>query len=175
MSAQSKPERNPDEHAEIFIAEYQQKFSIAIDAARAAAQTTGTAAWRENYLTQRKIHRDMIAASIKAIGAEVESVTSGDTTEDAEKGIKDAVKAMADERIRFEAWKARAVRPYKIAAENADDLRSKTVREARRSEGENPLIDRGLGEAVAKLVARWPTVAWDDEAGVVTVNEPAGV
>ena len=53
-----------------------------------------------------------------------------DTDEDTEKEIKDAVKAMSDERVRFEAWKARAVRPYSKLAEDCRLIREDAIRNA---------------------------------------------
>jgi hypothetical protein len=167
-----KPEQpTPEQQAELFVAEYQHQYSDAISRAREAAKTTGTAAWQANYAFQRRAHEDVIRSATKAIVSVCERVTTADTNEDDEKAIRDAAKSMADERIRFEAWQYRTVYAFRRSVDDCESIVGVVVRAAQNAERESPLIYSGLAGRIGKLVGLWPAAGWDEETGIVAVNE----
>jgi len=172
MTASPAPSNGPKGHdAEVFIAEHQAHYSEAIDRAREAATTTQTPAWLANYATQVKMHERVVTDQLKSIDAARERIGGSDTNEDDEKAVKDAVKALADERIRFAAWRARAVNVYKLSAEKCIEIKEKAMRAAQNAERESPLINSGLAGRVGAIINKWPDASWDDELGRVEVSK----
>lgn len=64
-------------------------------------------------------------------------------------------------------------RPYKIAAENAMEIRADPVQMAKEHERKAPMVAHGLADAVEAIVNEWPTVAWDEDLGIVKVTDAA--
>lgn len=164
-------DRTPDEEAQVFIAEYQNDYSAAMDRARAAAETTQTPAWIANYAAQLTVHKEASAESLAAIKSACEFIRTSDTNEDEEKVIRDAVKSLSEERIRFMAWRNRAVGPYMQAATDCQNIKGKAQRDADDAEKRSPLVTRGLSSRVAAILKTWPDVTWNDKQGVVEVSE----
>ncbi len=172
MSANPKSNRpDPEEQVDLWIAEREQKYGAMLDGCRLAAETTKTEAWKANYSAQTKAHRDAVKSQCTEIDFVNKRIISADTSEDDEKSLKECVKALADERGRYDAWRARAIAPYEIGAKNAQEYRSETIANARRDEKDKGLIYHGLGDAVTTRVKSWPIVSWDDIAGLVSVEE----
>lgn len=169
------PKLSIGERAEKFVAEFQEKYSIAISEAREAAQTTQTPAWLDNYRQQRAFHDKIIRDTAKSIENCGKRICDHDTSEDEEKEIKDAVKTMSEERIRYQAWKSRSVYPYQSKAERCVELLTEVNRSARRDEDAMGLTHNGLASAVAELTDKWPKAHWDSEAGTVSVEEATAV
>ena len=164
-----KPKFDVTQEAEKQVAEIQQRYSEAVSAARKAADTTSTEAWQANYAEQRRWTARVITEALAIITSTCKAIEAGGTTEDWEKGIKDAVKGLTEERERSAAWVRRAVDPYSATVLACDDLRSTAQRDARRMEDANPLTSRGLVEAVNVIVQKWPVPIWDEVSGVVRI------
>lgn len=162
---QNKPD--PKEKADLFIAKFQEDYSHALDEAREASATTTTPAWQANYRNQIEMHRKVIGENLRTISHHCEAIKLHDTAEDFEKEIRDAVKALAEERIRFGAWKTRTISPFQASADKCAAIMLTTVREAERVERESPLIDGGLLAEIKTRVNKWPVTKWDEERGVV--------
>jgi len=172
MSAKTKPSEEPvDEKVDLFIAPFQSDYSTAISAAREAAATTATSAWQANYRHNIDAHRKTVKSCIESIQRTCDMIDAGDTYEDAEKGIRESVKFLAEERIRFGAWRSRAVRDYEASAKHCQEIITTARRKATDEERNNPLLNIDLLLAVNRRLDTWPTAEWDDEYGVVTVNE----
>lgn len=141
--AKNEPAPNPTpDRAELWIAEWQQKYSVAIENAREAKRTTETPGWTANYQANMKHHRMVVAAQCASITVDAKSIVESGTTEEREKSVKDAIKELADERIRHQAWLSRAVSNYRVAAENCG-LMKDSIRSAARAEEERaPLVNR---------------------------------
>jgi hypothetical protein len=172
MTAEKKPKFDPKSEAEKQIAEVQARYTDALSTARKAAATTATEAWQSNYQEQRRWTTRVITKQLAIITSTAKAIEAGGTTEEWEKGIKDAVKAMAEERERAAAWVRRAVDPYSATVMACYDLRSTAARDARRMEDANPLIARGLTDAVNAIVATWPVPTWNEVAGTVGIVMP---
>lgn len=156
---------------ELFVAEWQEKYGVALEEARAAADTTGTAAWQRVYAENREAHRRRTRGECMAIGLAAEAIREqGGSTEDDEKQIKDCVKRLSEEREQHEAWLSRAVQPYQIPAENAADLIRKCNFAADETERNAPLANSGLADEVRAITATWPKVKFDSGTGIVTVQ-----
>jgi hypothetical protein len=160
-----------DERVDLFIAPYQSQYSEALTAAREAADTTATHAWQSAYKNNLDQHRSLVKAAIVQIETVCDIIESNDTHEQAEKDIGKAVKSMAEERVRFNAWRSRAVQPYEVAAVHCQDILHNVMRAASDSERDNPLIDHGIVAKVQERIAQWPRAEWDDENGVVRMTE----
>jgi len=165
-------QNNPEERADNFLAQYQEKYSAAIDDARKAATTTATEAWQTRYSDCVKTHKQAIAEHAREIEYELKKIKTGDATEDGVKAIRAAAKAMDDERIRHSAWWSRAVMPYENAAIACEGIITGAINGARKTEQQAALTAHGLSEAVRNRIAKWPRAQWDEETGVVTVTEP---
>jgi len=172
-AAQPKPDQNPEERADVFIAEHQQSYSDAISEAREAAKTTDTAAWRDQYARNMKLHREVVAVQLDAIKRETASIKATDTNEDHEKDIRNVVKGPAEERVRFQAWRNRTIEPSESTVEKCQTIRSKALRSAEDAEREQPLVYRGLADSVRARVDKWPAATWDDETGSIAIKEAA--
>lgn len=169
MSAAKQPKRDPKEKADLFIAKYQETYSHALDEAREASATTTTAAWQTNYKNQIEAHRKIVGENLRTISSACDTIKHQDTAEDFEKDIRDAVKALAEERIRFSAWKARTVAPFQAAADRCAAILISTNRAAEEAERNSPLIDVGLLAEIRNRTNKWPVAKWNDEVGVVEV------
>jgi len=168
----TKAEKSIDERAHEWIAQAQENYSIAITEAREASETTVTPAWSDNYRAQRAFHDKIIRDLSASIENGAKRIADFDSTEDDEKEIRDAVKAMQEERIRYSAWKSRAVAPYQSKAERCIELLESVQRNARNVQEAEPLIWFGVVDVVGKIIAKWPTAHWDSKDGIVTVKEP---
>lgn len=173
MAAKPKPDHDPKARAELFVAGFQQNYSDAIAEARLAAETTQTDAWSRNYREQVKTHRTFVVNALADISSTAENIRSYDTNEEAEKGIRDAVKSLAEERIRHQAWKTRTVAPYSNTVERCEQLLKTVMQSAEDEERNAPLVDRGLASEVRAIVNKWPVAKWDDENGVASVIDQA--
>lgn len=169
-----QPDPDPQERADIFVATHQAAYSEALTSAREASATTSTPAWRNGYRTNMESHREIVNSHIKSIAAHCDTIKTMDTSEDFEKEIRDSVKALAEERVRHNAWRQRTIKPYQDAAERCAGIATKAVRAAEQAEREQPLIHRGLTAEVRKRVDSWPKVSWDEEAGSVELLPPGG-
>lgn len=172
-SAKRNEERNEEDNIDLFIAPFQAEYSEALSAAREAAQTTSTTAWQGNYKSNIDAHRKSIKHAIESITSTCEHIEAGDTYEEAEKDIGKAVKRLADERVRFSAWRSRAVQPYESTALKCQSILQSAVRRASDEERDNPLLNLGLVLGVDKRLAAWPRAEWNDDAGAVEISEPA--
>lgn len=173
-SAKAKPADDIDpveERVDLFIAPFQQSYSEAIAEARQAAETTVTPAWQSNYKTNLDYHRKIIKQAVGEIENLCGMIQAGDTFEDAEKDIGKATKRLAEERVRFGAWRTRAVQVYEKAANRCIEILSSTMRQATDEQRENPLIQRELAANVQERIAFWPRAEWSDDVGVVVVTE----
>lgn len=166
-----KPDRSPEENADLFIAEWQEKYGVALDLARRAAKTTETEAWMENYAHVMTEHRKGVKMNLDEAAACIKSIDQHGPNEEVEKAMKDAVKAIGEMRESHQAWRSKAVDPYRVAAMNCAELRHGTIAAAVRAEQETPLIQNGLADIVKERVSHWPVVKWDDERGVVDVDD----
>lgn len=164
---QKKPDRTP---TQVWLEPHLDAFKILYKRASEAADTTGTPAWTANYRTQRKLHEQTESGAIKAISSAVETMQLTGTNEESEKEIKDAVKTLAEERIRFRAWEQRAVEVYRKSATDVENALETVIRKAREKETENPLIERGFEDEVRREVATWGTAKWDEEVGAVVLE-----
>lgn len=160
-----------DEKVDLFIAPFQHEYSEAISAAREAAQTTATPAWQACYRRNIDDHRKVIKQATAEIEATCEAIEASDTYEEAEKDIAKAVKRLADERVRFGAWRTRAVHGYEATATNCKEIVSRALRMASEDERENPLLNNGLAVEVHKRVEAWPKAEWNEDAGAVVITE----
>lgn len=160
-----------DEKLDLFIAPYQQQYSESIHAAREAAQTTATLAWQSNYRRNLDEHRKNVKHDTGEISNLCAVIGANDTYEEAEKDISKAVKRLADERVRFGAWRQRAVQPYESTVSNCECVLHSVMRAASDEERDNPLLHHGLVAKVQERIAPWPRASWDEEAGCVTIAE----
>ncbi len=170
-SAKRSSEEPHDDKVDLFIAKFQSEYSDAISTAREAAQTTATAAWQSNYRINIDGHRKAIKTSLEVIEGECSSIEARDTNEAAEKEIRDAVKELADERVRFGAWRQRAVEVYRATATRCQGIVESATRHAQDDERDNPLLNIGLLLAVKERLDSWPRAEWDDETGAVVIVE----
>lgn len=174
-SAAAKQESgDSDDKVDLFIAQYQLQYSEAISYARDAAATTSTVAWKASYRKNLDDHRAFVKTHIGRIENVCNMINGGDTTEDFEKDIRDSVKALAEERVRFGAWRTRAVQNYESSAIHCQELIHTVMRKASDSERDNPLVDHGLTVGVQDRINKWPRAEWDDENGQVTIDERKG-
>lgn len=156
---------------EKWLASFEERYFNVIGLCRKAAETTASEAWQANYSLQLDNHRKVIASQRKTIEGTCEIIKRGDTSEDAEKEIRDCAKAMGEERVRFEAWKSRAVVPYSKAVDDCRLIREDAIRSAKNDEQAGPLLNKGLASAVGDLVKSWPVPKWDEDKGVLTTGE----
>jgi hypothetical protein len=172
-SAAKRKEDNSsdDEKLDLFIAPFQAEYSEAISFAREAKETTNTTAWKDGYKRNIDDHRKCIKHCAESIESTCKSIAAYDTNEDSEKDIKDNIKQIADERIRHSAWHARAVHPFEATAIRCEQILSRIMREASDEERENTLIQHGLVARVQWRIAKWPHVEWNEEEGMVTIDE----
>lgn len=171
MAAHPACQSQPDpDRAEHFVADAQLRFSSAIDRCKQAASVTAQQFWQDQYVTRRLDHRRAIAAEANAIKSMLEEIAAADTSEEREKVIKEAVKAMAEERARHEAWEFHTVSAYRSSVDEARGIRDSIVRHARQVEQESEPMHHGLGDEVAALVAKWPQAEWNEDTGVVSVK-----
>lgn len=171
MSAKPETKTNPKKRAEEFITTRRSKYFEAIEVAKIAAETTATPGWQNNYDRQMSGHTRAVKQSIGRITDACDAIQASDTTEDDEKAITKAVKSLVDERAQHAAWMKRTVHPYRATAEKCRGILEGTLRSARQSELDAPLVDRGLEAEVKELTEVWPLAKWDDKSGTVTVGE----
>lgn len=163
-----------EERAEIFLAEWQSKYSNAIAEARAAAETTSTAAWQENYLKEMTDHRKVVRDNALVAISTLKAIADTDTCEAHEKDVKEAIKTMCEERIRHDAWVARCVLPYARTANRCQELLNSIETTVDVEEKNTALLNRGLSNAVMKMVQQWPRARWIEKTGQVVIdNEEA--
>ncbi len=160
-----------EERVDLFIAPFQQQYSEAIAEARQAAETTGTPAWQSNYKGNLDSHRSVIKQAVSEIENLCGMISAGDTFEDAEKDIGKATKRLAEERVRFAAWRTRAVQVYERAAERCREILSSAMRNASDEQRDNPLIQHELAALCQKRIASWPRAEWQDDIGAVAITE----
>ncbi len=170
-SAAKRDEQPEDDKIDLFIAEFQHDYSEAIATAREAAQTTSTPAWQGNYRANIDAHRKAIKQSIESIESTCDSIEASDTYEAAEKDISKAVKQLADERVRFGAWRSRAVQPYESSANKCHEIISAAQRRAADDERSNPLLNIDLVLGVHRRLESWPRAEWNDDDGIVSIVE----
>lgn len=162
---------NPEnEKLDLFIAPFQCEYSEAITAAREAQETTATHAWKANYRFNVDQHRASVRSAVASIDSMCKTIAASDSFEEAEKDIRDSVKSLADERVRFVAWRSRAVHVYEQAARKCAEVLSRLNRNAADEERNNPLIHRGIVLGVLERVATWPHAEWNEEEGCVVVT-----
>lgn len=166
-------DQKPEDKIDLFIAEFQHEYSEAISTAREAAETTSTPAWQGNYRTNIDTHRKAIKHALESIESTCAHIEASDTYESAEKEIAKAVKLLADERVRFGAWRSRAVQPYETAAHKCQEIISAATRRAADDQRDNPLLNIDLTLGVHARLESWPRAEWDDETGVVAIVESA--
>lgn len=166
------PKLSMQERAEKFVAERREKYDVVLAAAKEAAETTQTHAWGENYRQQRDQHKRRIREEAYVIESAGKYIGDRDTDETQEKKIKDAIKALIEERINHEAWLARTVNPFSSAVDVCIDLLEATQRESQRIDEGNPLLYAGYAAAVSALVAKWPQPIWHEETGIAEIAQP---
>lgn len=170
--ARKRPDESMNERAEKFVADAQVEYTDALAEVRAAAEMTATPAWQATYQHQREAHRKLIATHAKSIISTCEAVSDHDSNETDEKAVRDQLKSIIEERIRFEAWTARAVFPISSRVNRCEEIVNKLKLSARRTEDEEMLVSHGLHSAVCDILATWPTANWDEKTGIVSVIEP---
>jgi hypothetical protein len=156
--------------AEVFVAKMQQQYTNELDAARMAEKTTQTDGWRNAYADQLKTHRatcDELAKRLAAIAQDVRNLGS---SEDVEKALGEIKTALKDERIRHEAWYARAVAQFAEPAKECSRIRADILANAQAHERQNTLTANGLSSEVASLIEKWPRPVWKDQEGVMVIE-----
>lgn len=159
-------------HAEDFIATHQASYSEAIQQCYNVRDTTTTEAWTERYAENVKRHKSMIVILADEVIRSARDIKIAGVNEDAEKEMSKAIKDIKDERIRHEAWIARAVEPYRASVDKAKTIIQTCLQAAREYEDKQPLMLRGLFDKVRDIVDQWPTAKWDSDRGVVDIDEP---
>lgn len=170
--ARRTPEQEPQDDeskVDLFIAPYQEQYSEALDLAREAQLTTATAGWQSVYKRNCESHHALVNVNAEWIKNLCDRISETDSDEDTEKELAGYVKAIKEERLRFSAWRNRAVEPYSSAVSQCESVLGNLMRAASEAERENPLIDGGLVAAIQSRVADWPRAAWDEENGAVSV------
>lgn len=165
-NAAEKPDRDP---TDIWLDQFRDQHSVLLRRAQEAADTTQTPGWQSNYKVQRTLHDRSEAEGISTIDRELASMRLQGTSEESEKAIKDAVKAMGEERIRFRAWEARAVENYRKSASELRNYIETILRKARDNERDQPLIHRGYGDIVRDALKSWATAEWNEDLGQVVI------
>lgn len=175
MPRPSKPDPEPIEtRAEKFVAEEQARYSECMDRARAAHDMTAQAFWQGEFALRMNTHRKLVRAHAGDIATTAEMIGKGDTSEEAEKAIKDAVKVLAEERVKHDAWYDRAVAPLKAPVLEMANIRESVMRSARQAETDAPLVHNGLGDAVRRIVESWPAATWQEDTGRVVITRDHG-
>lgn len=170
-SAERVPEPKRD-RAEEFSRDFWHRYEPLVEAARRADQMSKTDGWGLNYRNTKAEYRKKIVLCCKAIEETVKVITSEGTSESAEKGIKDTLKTLTEERERHEAWRALGVRPYASIADDGARVLNDLKRKARDVESGNPLLWGGLAfEVDQRIHDYWPSIEWDEDRGEVTVIE----
>ena len=161
---QPNPDPQPDRAAK-FAVTYLANYNEVLALAEAAEETTRTPAWQSMYKAAMDTHANTVTANLKAIVGECDMVKTMDNSEAAEKAIKEAVKALTDERIRHAAWMLRTVHPISDLAERAGTIISNLTTAAGQEERDQPLLCRGLSGEVADIVETWTAVIWRPGSG----------
>ncbi|MDQ5979151.1 MAG: hypothetical protein QG602_2125 [Verrucomicrobiota bacterium] len=170
-SAERVPEPKRD-RAEEFCREFWNQYEPIVEAARRAAIVTAGDDWQLRYKHEVKESRKKIVGACKVIEENVKLIASAGSCETIEKGIKDTLKTLVEEREGHEAWFARAIRPRAMLADDSQRLLNECKRKARDVETASPLVHGGLAHEVAQRIHdHWPGVEWDEENGAVTVVE----
>ncbi len=165
--AQREPERTPIEQ---WMQQYESDYRTLSNRAREAAETTATPAWTANYRAQRAAHEAVESAAIRELEACLATLKLSGTSEELEKSMKDAVKSLAEERVKFGAWMQRAVESYRRSAVNLGEYLDGIASKARKVERENPLIERDFERDVKLHLGRWMRAHWDEELGQVVLE-----
>lgn len=170
----AKSETNPQpaepNRGQRFLAPHRTRWLDAFKRAKEAAETTGTPAWAANFQQQAQRHQVTVKYQLAQIEATIEAVRSGELSEDHEKAIKDAVKALGEHRARYQAWVDLAVQPFREAVDECGRITANALRLAKESEAEAPLTDRGLLAEVEGELAAWPKPRWDEENGLIVIE-----
>ena len=165
--AQREPERTPIEE---WLRQYEADYRSLNIRAREAAETTATAAWAANYRAQRVAHDAVESASIQELEACVATLKLSGTTEELEKSMKDAIKQLGEERVKYAAWNQRAVENYRRSAVALGEFVEGIAAKARRVERDNPLIERDFERDVLRALGAWTRARWDEELGQVVIE-----
>jgi hypothetical protein len=168
----AKKQQDIGEYLERFIGDYRERYYECVRNAQAAAETTATYAWQATFAREMCDHGDAIMQAVAGIRAACDELERLGVDEEREKEIKQAVKALSDERARHQAWLDRAVRPYRDPFDTAAGILVDVQASAEREEREKGLLCRGLGEAVRDVLALWPRIAWNPKTGVILVSDP---
>lgn len=155
-----------------FLAEFEMKYGEQCDLARLAQETTLTPAWGAMYESQFKGHREVHRRCISEVAAVAKTLETRESDEDYEKLIKESVKRLTEERIRFEAWQTRCVRPLNQCVTTAREIRDECARQAHHLQALQPLVYAGFAASVADRVKTWPVLDFDETTGRVSVREP---
>ena len=164
-----EPKRN---RAEEFCREFWNQYEPIVEAARRAMIVTAGDDWQLRYKHEVKESRKKVVGCCKAIEETVKCIVGSGSSESAEKGVKDSLKMLTEEREGHEAWFARAIRPRAMLADDAERILNECKRKARDVETASPLVHGGLAHEVAERIHdTWPSIEWDEENGTITVVE----
>lgn len=153
--------------AEAFLEPFREKYDTALELCKAAADTTATEGWQANYEAQVHANRQRVQESIAQINSATSAYLTNGASEEGEKAMKDAVKALADERTAYLAWRFRQVEQYARPVRECKAIAEQAVSMARQEASANPLTARGLVEAVTKEVQTWTIPTWNEQNGTV--------
>ena len=170
-----QPADDPLKKGREFLDPHWSKYEPLIEAAEKYAATTNTPAWRHQYGENQRRHREALRRASRTIVVNGESLITMGAHEDTEKAIKEAVKEVQSEREGYSAWRNRAVQSIAAMAEQSKAMREQAYRLAKEQENSSPLVSGTLAYQVAEVLKDWPTVAWDEETGVLSIvyNTPA--
>lgn len=169
--AKTEPNQAPEPNrGQKFLEPYRLKWREHFNRAKDAADMTGLPAWTSNYEAQVTRHKQIVKHNLSQMESTIESVRDGELSEDHEKRIKEAVKALGEHRARYQAWVDLAVTPMRSAVDECERIRTAALRAAQESESDAPLTDRGLLAEVEGELSLWPKPAWNDEHGMVEIN-----
>lgn len=165
-NAVEMPARDP---SDVWMDQFRDQHAVLLRRAKEAADTTQTPGWQSNYKVQRVLHERSEADGIATIDRELASMRLQGTSEEGEKSIKDAVKAMGEERIRFRAWESRAVENYRKSATELRNYIESILRKARDNERDQPLIHRGFEDSIKGFIVHWANAEWNEDLGQVVI------
>lgn len=155
--------------ADEIVRKQRAEYRVLIDRLIEARKTTTTPARQAMYEARIQSHRKSVVASCDEIIRVASTIKVSDTNEEAEKAITDAVrKGLMLEREAFAAWWEGTVSQFQKDVRRTEAIREAVLANARNEMQKNPLVLSGLFEEVAREVAGWEVVTWDNEAGCVT-------
>lgn len=150
-----------------FLENYRRRLDDLIHRVTDAVAATACSGWQDNYTANMENHRAVTKACCDRILASIEGIKQGGSDEMTEKDLKDAVKALAEERESHVAYMQRAVSRFMEAPTQLDNFIDKILRDAAELQQKSPLHVRGLVDEVRRELAEIPRAKWDSKTGIV--------